>query len=247
MAIAYPADAGPRRSKYRPPADVRRVGLNECLLFAGREPLASRQLDMLRRDPLDRPGDLYIAGDAELLKDPAVSIVGTREVSDEGRRRAHRLARELALSGVVVVSGLARGVDGEAHRGAIGAGGRTMAVIGTPLDKAYPAEHAELQMEIYRHHLLVSPFSSGTQVFKSNFPARNRVMAALTDATVIIEASDSSGTLHQAAECQKLGRWLFITRSVAADPRLTWPKSFIGKPKVAVLEQTTDILGRLSL
>jgi DNA processing protein len=126
--------------------------------------------------------------------------------------------------------------------GAIEAGGRVVAVIGTPLDKAYPAENAELQKAIYRDHLLVSPFPSGEQVFPSNFPKRNRVMAALSDATVIVEASDTSGTLHQAAECQRLGRWLFIMRSVAEDRKLKWPVKFIGKPKVAVLASTADIL-----
>src|SRR5205814_51885 len=110
----------------------------------------------------------------------------------------------------VIVSGLARGIDTAALMGAIEKGGRTVAVIGTPLDKAYPAENADLQTEIYSHHLLVTPFRIGEQVFKANFPKRNRVMAAISDATVIIEASDTSGTLHQAAECEKLGRWLFI-------------------------------------
>ncbi len=245
MAMALHSDAPRGRSRYRPPANVRQDGLNDVLQFAGRPALEVRQLEMLRRDVAERPGQIYLSGDIDLLKAPCVSIVGTREVSDDGRRRARRLARELALSGVVVTSGLARGVDFEAHRGAIDAGGRTMAVIGTPIDKAYPAEHADLQMEIYRSHLLVSPFKAGTQVFRSNFPARNRVMAALSDATVIIEASDSSGTLHQAAECQKLGRWLFITKSVATDPRLTWPASFIGKPRVEVLTETADILNRV--
>lgn len=246
MAIAYRTAPPVRRARYQPPSDVRRVGLNDCLLLGGRQPLEQRQFDMLRRDAAETPGNLFIAGDEELLKDPCVAIVGTRNISDDGARRARKLARELALSGIVVVSGLARGVDGEAHRGAIAAGGRTIAVIGTPIDKAYPAEHSDLQMEIYRDHLLVSPFASGQQVFKSNFPARNRVMAALSDATVIIEASDTSGTLHQAAECQKLGRWLFITRAVAEDPKLTWPSKFIGKPGVAVLTETRDIVARIA-
>jgi DNA processing protein len=245
MAMAQHHDALIPRARYRPPANVRRAGLNECLVFGGREPLEARQFDLLRREGSERPGELFIAGDSDLLRMPSVSIVGTRDVSDDGRRRASRLARELAAAGIVVVSGLAKGVDTAAHRGAIDGRGRTIAVIGTPIEKAYPAENADLQMQIYTSHLLVSPFSAGTQVFKSNFPARNRVMAALSDATVIIEASDSSGTLHQAAECQKLGRWLFITRAVAEDPRLTWPKGFIGKPKVAVLKETDDILIRI--
>ena len=126
------------------------------------------------------------------------------------------------------------------------AGGRTIAVIGTPLAKAYPAENARLQEEIYSHHLLISPFKDGETVFKSNFPKRNRVMAAISDATVIVEASDTSGTLHQAAECQRLGRWLFIMESVTKNPALTWPARFIGKNRVAILSSVEDILSAIN-
>jgi DNA processing protein len=89
---------------------------------------------------------------------------------------------------------------------------------------------------------LLSPFPLGERVFPSNFPKRNRVMAALTDASVIVEASDTSGSLHQAVECQRLCRWLFIMKSVLDNPELTWPKRFVGKDHVAVLSTTADIL-----
>jgi DNA processing protein len=229
-------------ARYAAPSSVRTRHLRDLIEWSGRGALADAQLSLLggRRDDPDI--NVFVAGDVDLLRSPCVSIVGTREVSDEGRSRARRLARELAAKGVVVMSGLARGVDTAALTGAIEAGGAVVAVIGTPLDKAYPAENAELQQTIYRDHLLVSPFPSGEQVFPSNFPKRNRVMAALSDATVIVEASDTSGTLHQAAECQRLGRWLFIMRSVAEDQKLKWPAKFIGKSKVAVLASTTDIL-----
>ena len=133
-------------------------------------------------------------------------------------------------------------MDAAAHTSAIEHNGSTIAVIGTPLDKAYPAENSALQEWIYNEHLLISPFRQGEAVFRGNFPKRNRVMAALSDATVIVEASDTSGTLHQAAECQRLGRWLFVMKSVAEDPALEWPKSFLGKEKVAVLTSTLDIV-----
>jgi DNA processing protein len=165
--------------------------------------------------------NLYYAGDLALLKRQAVSIVGTREVTEDGAKRARKLSRELASTGVLVVSGLAKGVDRAAHTAAIEAGGATAAVIGTPLEKAYPPENIALQEMIYREYLLLSPFAPREQVFRSNFPKRNRIMAALTDATIIVEASDSSGTLHQAAECQRLGRWLFILRSVVENPAVT--------------------------
>lgn len=237
----HEAPAQERPTRYQPPDDVNVIALSELLARIGRPGLQAKQMALLQRDVV---GDVLVhyAGELSLLDAPAVSIVGTREVSEDGRMRASRLARELAGAGVLVVSGLAKGVDAAAHRGALQAGGATAAVIGTPLDKAYPAENARLQEEIYRHHLLVSPFAAGSRVFKGNFPARNRVMAAVTDATVIIEASDTSGTLHQAAECQRLGRWLFILRSVVENPHLTWPRNFIGKPKVAVLSSTQDVI-----
>jgi DNA processing protein len=166
-------------------------------------------------------------------------------VSDAGWKRATQLARELARNGITIVSGLAKGVDTAALTSAVTHGGRVAAVVGTPLDKAYPAENADLQQQIYADHLLISPFREGGRVFRSNFPARNRVMAAISDATVIVEASDTSGTLHQAAECQKLGRWLFILRSVVDDKSIEWPARFVGKPFVEVLDRTEDLLERI--
>jgi DNA processing protein len=145
----------------------------------------------------------------------------------------------------VVVSGLARGVDTEALNSAIQVGGKVIAVIGTPIDRAYPAENKRLQEKIYRDHLLVSQFPPSSRVFPSNFPERNKVMAALSDGTAIVEAGESSGTLHQAAECLRLGRWLFIAQSVAKNPVLHWPTKFIGLPRVRVLTSTEDILEAL--
>ena len=124
----------------------------------------------------------------------ALAVIGARKASELGRRRARQFARQLAENGVVVVSGLADGIDTEALEAAIDAGGKVVGVIGTPLSKAYPAKNAELQEAIYRDHLLISQFPSGARVFPSNFPARNRTMAALSDASVVIEASDTSGT-----------------------------------------------------
>ena len=136
---------------------------------------------------------LYAAGDLALLRRPIVAIVGARKASPEARQRAAQLARELVRADVVVMSGLALGIDEAAHRAAIHYGGRTIAVIGTPLERAYPRENADLQQMIYRDHLLLSPFPPGMRTFPSHFPERNRVMARLARATVIIEASDTSG------------------------------------------------------
>src|SRR5690606_8512690 len=157
---------------------------------------------------------LYVAGKLDLLTRPAVAIVGSRKASPEAQQRTRRMAKALVEHGVVVMSGLAEGIDKAAHSAALECGGDTIAVIGTPLDKAYPAAHGALQEQVYREHLLVSPFPSGTRTYPSHFPERNKVMARLSAATVIIEATDTSGTLHQAAECERAGHPLFIARSV---------------------------------
>ncbi len=237
------APKGPT-SRYRPPTSVRTVTLQSVLRSFGRSVGSDRQLDLLRSYG-EKDIFLHYAGDLNLLERKTVSIVGTRDVSDDGRRRASRLGRELAASGILVMSGLAKGVDRAAHVAAIEAGGFTAAVIGTPVTKAYPIENKALQEEIYSQHLLISPFAPGEPVFKGNFPKRNRVMALLSDATVIVEASDTSGTLHQAAECQRQGRWLFIMRAVAEDTRLSWPRKFLDHPRTRILACTGDLLGAL--
>lgn len=185
---------------------------------------------------------VWCAGDVSLIKRRSIAIVGTRNVSQNGAARARKLAKELSDVGIVVFSGLAKGVDTEALQSAIRTGGRVVAVIGTPLDKAYPAENKRLQEKIYRDHLLVSQFENGRRVFPSHFPERNKLMAALSDGTAIIEAGETSGTLHQAAECKRLGRWLFIAQSLMNDHSLTWPRTFEGYEKCRVLSRTEDIL-----
>ena len=167
-------------------------------------------------------------------------------VSADGAARARRLARELAERRIVVVSGLAKGVDTEALTAAIEAGGSVIAVIGTPLDQAYPIENAPLQELIARHHLIVSQFQPGSSTLPGHFPERNRLMAAVTDATAIIEAGNASGTLHQAAECVRLGRWLFIARSVIDDPSIEWPAKLRDRARVRTLTETSDILDVLA-
>jgi DNA processing protein len=114
---------------------------------------------------------------------------------------------------------------------AIEHGGKTIAVVGTPLDKVYPAKHSSLQEKIYREHLLISPFEWGHEFVPTNFPERNRIMARLAAATAIIEASETSGTLHQAAESVDVGHPVFISGAVVDNPKLTWPRRFLGPDK----------------
>jgi DNA processing protein len=237
----------PPTPRYRPPEAPGKIALSELLRRSNRDELESKQLDMLRRGETTTGRDIIIhfAGDIDVLAHPSVAIVGTRSVSDRGRQRAEWVSQKLAEAGITIVSGLAKGVDATAHESAIAAGGKTVAVIGTPLNKSYPIENAELQERIYRHHLLLSPFATGETVYKSNFPARNRVMAAVSDATVIIEASDTSGTLHQAAECTRLKRWLFISQAIVEDPAVTWPAKFLSYERAVVLTRVSEIIERV--
>lgn len=237
-----------RNSRYTPPTEIKTASLSQVLSQTGRGALEAKQFSFLTgagSDAARDPGNFFYSGDLRLLAGPAIAIVGTRQVSKEGAARARRLARELSEAGVLVVSGLAMGVDTEALQAAVDAGGKTAAVLGTPLDRVTPVSNTALQEEIYSNHLLISQFEIGSQVHRSNFPKRNRLMAAISDGSVIVEASDSSGTLHQAAECQKLGRWLFLLKSVVENPDLSWPEKFVGHPKTVVVEKAEDILSAL--
>ncbi|HTR84301.1 MAG TPA: DNA-processing protein DprA, partial [Reyranella sp.] len=207
------------KPRYEPPAHYQTVALHQLLEGTSRwRPNDRSQMVFLSRLDSSQTANavsVFAAGDVSLVKRPCVSVIGTRKVSPEGAARARRAAKELAQRGVVVVSGLAEGVDSEAMMAAMASGGRTIGVIGTPLSRAYPAKNAALQEEVYRDHLLISQFAEGASTLRSSFPQRNKLMAFISNASIIIEASDTSGTLHQAAECQRLGRWLFIARSVA--------------------------------
>ncbi|HEY3155367.1 MAG TPA: DNA-processing protein DprA [Candidatus Eisenbacteria bacterium] len=170
------------------------------------------------------PRRLFIAGDRGLLHGgPRVSIVGSRKASAGGISGARGLAKGLVARGAVVVSGLAEGIDTAAHEGAIEAGGRTIAVLGTPLDEAFPAKNRALQALIMREHLAVSQFASGVPSQRGNFPMRNRTMALLSDATAIVEAGEGSGSLHQGWEALRLGRPLFLSEALLGDASLSWP------------------------
>ena len=170
------------------------------------------------------PPKLYYRGDRGLLKQgPRVSIVGSRAASANGLKRASRLARTLVSNGAVIVSGLAEGIDTAAHEATLAAGGRTIAVLGTPLDQPYPASNRALYERIATDHLAVSQFARSAPVRPKNFPMRNRTMALLSHATVIVEAAEKSGTLHQAWEALRLGRPLFVMESTARNPGLSWP------------------------
>jgi DNA processing protein len=185
------------------------------------------------------PEMLYYRGDPTLLrKSPRVAIVGSRQPTPDGLRRAAKLGRALVSQGAVIVSGLAEGIDAVAHLAAIESGGRTIAVLGTPLDKPYPASNRDLFERIAADNLVVSQFAAGASVQPKNFPIRNRTMALIAHATVIVEAGEKSGTLHQAWEALRLGRPLFLLESIAKRPDLQWP-SEVSKYGAQVLSDAT--------
>lgn len=193
------------------------------------------------------PKLLYVAGDVGLLRSGRrISVVGTREPSPEGIERTRALTATLARRGITVVSGLAKGVDTIAHQTAMDVGGRTIAVLGTPLDTCYPAENRELQARIMREHLAVSQFPSGLRAGAKAFPMRNRTMALVSDATIIVEAGEGSGTLHQGWEALRLGRPLLLLESLVNRTDLTWPQEMIGfGAEVLSRENLEEVLAEL--
>jgi len=194
---------------------------------------------------------LYYRGWWELASTRGVAIVGTRKPSEEGRRRAAQLARQLVRHDITVVSGLAAGIDAVAHRAAIHAGGRTIAVIGTPIHRAYPSENRELQDEIASDYLLISQTPvlyhepRPPVVTRFFFPERNVTMSALSEATIIVEAGNTSGTLTQARAALAQGRKLFILDSCFRDASLTWPKTYEarGALRVRSFDDVARVLG----
>jgi DNA processing protein len=170
------------------------------------------QLPGLLRAIHDPPRRLYLrgAGEPELLERPAVAIVGARACSPYGAQVARMLGRELAAAGVVVVSGLARGVDGEAHRGALETtDGHTVAVLGCGIDRDYPAAHTSLARAIAGRSLIVSEYEPGIAPAPYRFPARNRIVAGLCAATIVVEARERSGALITADFALDEGREVF--------------------------------------
>jgi DNA processing protein len=164
--------------------------------------------ELLRTIP-DPPLALYVRGVPDVMEGPAVAVVGSRRGSLYGLECAGRLSCELALRGVTVVSGLARGIDGAAHRGALKGGGRTIAVLGSGLDRLYPPEHERLAEEIARTGWLVSEHPMGTEPIGQHFPRRNRLISGLSLGVVVVEAAARSGALITADCALEQGREVF--------------------------------------
>ncbi|HXV81667.1 MAG TPA: DNA-processing protein DprA [Candidatus Binatia bacterium] len=157
----------------------------------------------------DPPPLLYVKGEIRREDEKAVAVVGSRSTSDYGRRVARDLCRGLASWGFTVVSGMARGIDGTAHETALNAGGRTLAVLGSGVDRIYPAEHDQLYQRISKNGAVLSEFSLGTRPLAFNFPARNRLISGLSLGVVVVEATEKSGSLITAGLALEQGREVF--------------------------------------
>lgn len=239
LAERFSRAPGARPSDMVPEREAREVGARVIAKLRGR---TSLRFDVRVNGELDYPERLrdatypvellYFQGRWDLVYTRSVAVVGTRKPSAEGLARTDQLARKLVRDDFTIVSGLAEGVDTAAHQAAIQAGGRTIAVIGTPLGQVYPRANAALQEQIARDFLLISQVpverydAQNPKVNRFFFPERNKTMSALTEATVIIEAGETSGTLIQAREALKQGRKLFILNSCFERDDLTWPKRF---------------------
>ena len=192
-------------------------------------------------------GLFYYKGSLDILHTKCISIVGARKAIKCVIDSTKKLSKELVSEGFTIVSGLATGIDTAAHESAIKNGGNTIGVIGTPINKYYPKENKELQDEIAKKFLLISqvPFYKyANESFahrKFHFPRRNGVMASISEATVIVEASDTSGSLTQARECLKQEKKLFILDSCFKNPKIKWPLNYEKRGAIRV-KSAKDIL-----
>ncbi len=193
----------------------------------------------------DPPALLYCVGRAELLNQPALAVVGSRNATAQGARNAQAFARTLSDAGLAIVSGLALGVDAAAHRGGLEGRSSTIAVLGTGVDKVYPPANAPLAQELAARGLLVSEFALGSPASKQNFPRRNRVISGLTLGTLVVEAALSSGSLITARAALEQGREVFAIPGSIHSPLSKGCHSLI-KSGAKLVESAEDVLSELT-
>jgi DNA processing protein len=192
------------------------------------------------------PPALFYDGDVSVFSAPKVAIVGTRSATTYGKACAYKFAESLAQAGAVVVSGGAMGIDSSAHRGAIAAGGKTISVLGSGVENPKPAINAELFREIRQSGCLLSQCALGTPVMNQTLLARNTLIAALSEAVIVIEAPDRSGALHTAADAAEFGREVFVVP--ANIDQASFRGSFgLLKDGATLVTHPNDVLNHLNL
>ena len=189
------------------------------------------------------PPALFVQGELLPQDRLAVAVVGTRRASERGVRLAQQMARLLSGRGVTVVSGLAAGIDTAAHEAALGAGGRTIAVMGTGHDRIYPAANRELAARIRRAGALVSQFPPGARVLPFNFANRNWVTSGISLGTVVIEADETSGARVQAQDAVKQGRFVFLIRSLVTDQ--SWAQRMVERGQAIEVDSVDDVMSAI--
>lgn len=208
--------------------------------------LGSPRFPALLAEILNPPHTLWVVGDLAVCDKPMVAVVGARAASADGKAVAWTLGGDLARAGVVVVSGLARGIDAAAHEGALDAGGTTVAVLGTGVDVVYPAEHRALAARIAAHGALVSEFPPGTAPRPPHFPLRNRIIAGLSRAVVVVEAGARSGALITAREALDQGRDVMAVPGRVPGGRSAGCHALI-RDGAKLVESAVDILQELGV
>lgn len=207
-------------------------------------PLDAPEYPSALREVHDAPLYLIARGGA-LDECPAIAVVGSRRATSYGREVARRLAEGLAHAGVTVVSGLARGVDGAAHEGALAARGRTVAVLGSGIDVVYPREHADLARRIVETGTLLSERPVGTMPLPGNFPARNRILAGMTRGTIVIEAAERSGSLITARLANECGREVFAVPGRVDSP-LSFGAHLLIRQGATLVRDLDDVLAEIA-
>lgn len=192
----------------------------------------------------DPPPLLYVVGDAHLLELPQLAIVGSRNPTGAGRRTAHEFARHLAGGGLCITSGLASGIDGASHQGALEARGHTIAVTGTGPDRIYPARHRELAHRIAEEGAIITEFPLGTPPLAANFPRRNRIISGLSLGTLVVEAATKSGSLITARLATEQGREAFAIPGSIHNPLARGCHALI-RQGAKLVESADDILEEL--
>lgn len=175
------------------------------------------------------PPFLFLKGNVHLLNEKSVCVVGSRNASEDSMKKTEKLVKALIKRNIVVNAGLAKGIDTATHKTALENGGRTIAVIGTPINQYYPKENKDLQLSIEEKGLVVSQFPPCNPVYRWNFPTRNGTMSGISLATIIMEAGETSGALRQADYALKQGRDVLIPQSAINNSSISWPKKYIKK------------------
>lgn len=198
----------------------------------------------LLKETINFPSMLYASGNIDLLNSPQIAIVGSRNCSPGGAKTAYKFSSHLSNAGLTITSGMATGIDAQAHLGALSVSGRTIAVTGTGLDRIYPSGNKRLAYAIHEKGLLISEFVLGTGPRSENFPRRNRIISGLSVATLVVEATSRSGSLITAQQAVDHGREVFAIPGSIHNPQARGCHKLI-RDGARLVEQASDIIDEL--